>query len=105
MDQKSSLESAKEKLIQLYGTGSCKKLINISSSEAAFSALRRNIEREFSKYKDKLPEAQYQQFIEEIFVAFKEYKLCLQSVDQESYGKIYGDFAVEIMGIKGKYGV
>lgn len=100
-----TLELAKERLIQLYGTGSCKKLVNMPSSETAFSALRKNIEREFSKYKDDLTEDQYQQFIENILEAFREYKISLENEEEESYGKIYGDFAVEIMKIKEMYGV
>lgn len=100
-----TLESAKEKLIQLYGTKNCKTLARMPSSEAAFSALRRSIEREFSKYKDKLPEDQYQQFIEEVFEIFKEYKINLESVGEESYGQIFGEYAVKIMEIKEKYGV
>lgn len=100
-----TLESAKEKLIQLYGTKNCKTLARMSSSETAFSALKRNIEREFSKYKDKLPEEEYQQFIEEVFEIFKEYKLSLENVDEESHGQIFGDYAVKIAEIKEKYGV
>lgn len=104
MDQ-TVLESAKEKLIQLYGTENCKTLVKMSSSEAAFSALKKNIEREFSKYKEKLPEEEYRQFIENIFVTFKEYKVSLESVGEESYGQIFGEYAVKIMEIKEKYGV
>lgn len=105
MYQKSNLESAKERIIQLYGTESCKKLVNMSSSEEAFSVLKKRIENEFSKYKYKLPEDQYQQFIEEVFEIFKEYKVSLESVGEESYGQIFGEYAVKIMEIKEKYGV
>ena len=104
MDQ-TVLESAKEKLIQLYGTENCKKLVRMPSSEAAFSTLKRNIEREFSKYKDKLPEDQYHQFIEEVFEIFKEYKSSLEKAYEEAYGQIFGDYALEIMEIKEKYGI
>ena len=90
MDQ-TVLESAKEKLIQLYGTENCKTLVKMSSSEAAFS--------------EKLPEEEYRQFIENIFVTFKEYKVSLESVGEESYGQIFGEYAVKIMEIKEKYGV
>lgn len=105
MHQKSNLESAKERIVQLYGTESCKKLVNMPSSEEAFSVLRKRIESEFSKYKEKLPENQYQQFIEVVFEAFKEYKVSLECVGEESYGQIFGEYAVKIMGIKEKYGV
>lgn len=105
MYQKLNLESAKERIIQLYGTESCKKLVNMPSSEEAFSVLKRRIENEFSKYKDKLPEEEYRQFIENIFATFKEYKVSLESVGEESYGKIFGEYAVKIMEIKEKYGV
>lgn len=100
-----ALESAKERLIQLYGAKNCKILVRMPSSEEAFSALRRSIEREFSKYKEKLPEDQYQQFIEEVFEIFKDYKSSLENVDEESYGQIFGDYAVKIAEIKEKYGV
>lgn len=105
MYQKSNLDIAKERIVQLYGTESCKKLVNMPSSEEAFSVLKRRIESEFSKYKEKLPEEEYRKFIEEIFEAFKEYKVSLECVDEELYGKIFGDYAVKIMKIKEKYGV
>lgn len=105
MYQKSNLESAKERIIQLYGTESCKKLVNMPSSEEAFSILKKRIENEFSKYKEKLPEEEYRQFIKEIFEAFKEYKVSLENVDEEPYGQIFGDYAVKIMKTKEKYGV
>lgn len=104
MDQ-TVLESAKEKLIQLYGTENCKTLVRMPSSEAAFSTLKRNIEREYSKYKDKLPEDQYHQFIEEVFEIFKEYKSSLEKAYEESYGSIYGDYALKIAALKEMYRV
>lgn len=103
--EQATLESAKERIIQLYGTESCKKLVNMPSSEEAFSVLKKRIESEFSKYKEKLPEEEYQQFIEEVFEIFKEYKINLESVGEESYGQIFGEYAVKIMEIKEKYGV
>lgn len=99
------LELAKEKLIQLYGIENCKILVRMPSTESAFSALRMNVEREFSKYGDAIPEEQYKQFIEEIFEVFKEYKTSLESTGEASYGQIFGDYAVKIAEIKGKYGV
>lgn len=105
MAQKSSIELAKERIIQLYGTENCSILVNMTSSEEAFSVLKRNIRREFSKYEDDLAEEQYQQFIEEIFGTFIEYKISLESVCEDSYGQIFGDYAVKITQIKKKYGV
>lgn len=53
MYQKSNLDIAKERIVQLYGTESCKKLVNMPFSEEAFSVLKRRIESEFSKYNQK----------------------------------------------------
>lgn len=105
MAQKPSIELAKERLIQLYGTENCSILVNMTSSEEAFSILKKRIENEFLKYKEKLPEEEYQQFIEEILETFIEYKISLESVDEESYGRIFGAYAVKVMKIKEKYGV
>lgn len=104
MDQ-AILESAKERLVQLYGTENCKRLIKMPSSESAFSVLKKNVEREYSKYKDELPEEQYQQFIEEIFETFKEYKASLEKAEERYYGEVYGDYAVKIVEVKRKYGL
>lgn len=99
------LELAKEKLVQLYGIENCKILVKMPSTESAFSALRMNVEREFSKYEDILPKEQYHQLIEEIFEIFKEYKISLESTDEASYGEVFGDYAVKIAEIKSKYGI
>lgn len=99
------LELAKEKLVQLCGIKNCKILVRMPSTESAFSALRMNVGREFSKYEDRLSTEQYKQFIEEIFEVFKEYKTSLESTDEASYGQVFGDYAVKIAEIKGKYGI
>lgn len=99
------LELAKEKLIQLYGIENCKILVKMPSTESAFSALRMNVEREFSKYEDILPKEQYHQLIEEIFRMFKEYKSSLENADEVSYGQIFSDYVVKIAEIKEKYGI
>lgn len=105
MFQKSKLDLAKESLVKSYGTRNCKILVRMPSSEAAFSALRNNIEREYSKYKDKLPDEQYHQFIEEIFEIFKEYKSNLEKAEEKYYGDIFGVCAMELAEIVCKYGL
>lgn len=105
MFQKSKLDLAKESLVKSYGIGNCKILVRMPSSEAAFSALRKNIEHEYSKYKDKLPDEQYQQFIEEIFDTFKEYKSNLEKAEEKYYGAIFGVCAMELAEIVCKYGL
>lgn len=105
MAQKSILELAKERIIQQYGTNNCNILVKMSSSEKAFSVLKKRIEKKYLEYRDVLPEEQYHEFIEEIFEIFKEYKSSLESVDERSYGRVYGDYAVKIAEIKKKYGV
>lgn len=105
MAQKSILELAKERLVQHYGTSNCNILVKMPSSEKAFSVLKKRIEKKFSMYKDVLPEEQYHEFLEEIFETFKEYKSSLESVDEGSYGRVYGVYAVKIAEIKKKYGV
>lgn len=105
MAQKSILELAKERLVKQHGINNCNILVKLPSSEKAFSVLKKRIEKKYSKYKDVLPEEQYHEFLEEIFETFKEYKSSLESVDEGSYGTVYGDYAVKIAEIKKKYGV
>ncbi len=105
MFQKSKVDLAKEKVVQLYGTKNCKKLVNMPSSEKAFSELKRAIEREYSKYKDDLSDEQYQQFVEEIYEIFKEFKINLENEEEKYYGDIYGCYTVKVADVKLKYGI
>lgn len=99
------MELAKKTLVKLHGTDSCKRLADMPPCELTFSVLRENVEREYSKYKGKLPDEQYQHLIEEIFQIYKEYKLSLDKAEEDVYGKIYGDYAERISETIKKYGV
>lgn len=98
-------ELIKKMLVKKHGTDSCKRCAEMPTCELTFSLIRNNVERDYSKYKDKLPVDKYEQFIEEIFQIHKDYKLNLDKADEKSYGKIYGDCAQKIVEVKHKYGI
>lgn len=99
------IELVKKSLVKLHGTDSCKRMANMPATDVLFSILRENIENIYSKYKGKLPDEQYEQFIEDIFQIYKEYKLSLDKVEEREYGKLYGDYAERVLTIIHKYGV
>lgn len=98
-------EFVKKVLVHKHGTDSCKRLADIPTCELTFSIIRENVEREYSKYKDKLTEEQYKKFIEEIFHIYKEYKINLDKAEEKAYGKIYGDYGEKIAETINKYGI
>lgn len=99
------MELAKEALVKLHGTESCKRAAQTPTNDLYFALLRKHVEETYAKYKSELPKHQYEQLLDDVFAVYKNYKLELDNATEEQYGNIYGNCAEKLVETIHKYGL